>query len=241
MTEANGSGDGPTKKTKKPRQTIEGRKRRAEILNSAMELINEQSFSQISISDIANRIGIKREGVYYYYKNRYEILLAIVKPTAEDLISNLESILRRDIPAERKLELAIDNHLVRFERAHLETRITLQDNYFQENEELMRELRPIWAAYGDLWVQVVQEGQAAGAFRADVNAKVAAFGILGMCNWVSRWYHPEQAVNVKDLVDSYVKLALFGLAAEAERPETAPPPRPRSRSAQLTASRTPPK
>lgn len=240
MTEKDRIGDGSGRKARKPRQTIEGRKRRAEILNSAMELINEQSFPQISITDIANRIGIKREGVYYYYKNRYEILLAIVKPTAEDLISNLESILRRDIPAERKLELAIDNHLVRFERAHLETRITLQDNYFQENEDLMREMRPIWAAYGDLWVQLVQEGQATGVFRNDINVKVAAFGILGMCNWVSRWYHPQQAVNVKELVDSYVKLSLFGLAADNGR-ENAAAERPSGRAAQLAASRTPPK
>ena len=61
-----------------------------------------------------------------------------------------------------------------------------------------------------------------------------------MCNWVSRWYHPQQAVNVKELVDSYVKLSLFGLAADGGHEEAAAA-RPRGRAAQLAASRTPPK
>lgn len=188
--------------------------RKLEILNHAIQLIDEHGFSQISLADIANSVGIKREGLYYYYKNRLEILMDIVKPTAEDLVSNLKSILKRNIPSRRKLELAIENHLLRFERAHLETRITLKDNYFQDDETLMRRMRPIWESYGALWVKLVREGQASGAFRGDIDPRLAAFGIVGMCNWVSRWYNPKERIGVRELINSFAAIAFGGIGPD---------------------------
>jgi TetR/AcrR family transcriptional regulator, cholesterol catabolism regulator len=188
--------------------------RKLEILNHAIQLIDEHGFAQISLADIADSVGIKREGLYYYYKNRAEILMDIVRPTAEDLVSNLKSILKRNIPSRRKLELAIENHLLRFERAHLETRITLKDNYFQEDEALMLRMKPIWENYGSLWVKLVREGQATGAFRKDVDPRIAAFGIIGMCNWVSRWYNPKERIGVRKLIDSFMIIAFDGIGPD---------------------------
>ena len=188
--------------------------RKLEILTHAIQLIDEHGFAQISLADIANSVGIKREGLYYYYKNRAEILMDIVRPTAEDLVSNLKSILKRNIPSRRKLELAIENHLLRFERAHLETRITLKDNYFQEDETLMMKMKPIWENYGSLWVKLVREGQATGAFRKDIDPRVEAFGIIGMCNWVSRWYNPKERIGVRELIDSFMTIAFNGIGPD---------------------------
>ena len=43
---------------------------------------------------------------------------------------------------------------------------------------------------------------------------MAAFGILGMCNWVSNWYRPGGSVSLADLTRGYTALALGGLAAK---------------------------
>lgn len=78
----------------------------------------------------------------------------------------------------------------------------------------MNKLRPIWESYAALWVHLIREGQRSGAFRKDMNARVAAFGILGMCNWVSRWYNPKKCVAVRELVDTYSILVLQGIGRE---------------------------
>ena len=206
----------PNRKKKLPGAPRAARlERKLEILNHAIQLIDEHGFAQISLANIADSVGIKREGLYYYYKNRAEILMEIVVPTAEDLVANLRSILKRDMPARRKLELAIENHLLRFERAHLETRITLKDNYFQEDEAVMLKMKPIWEAYGSLWVKLVREGQRTGAFRNDVDPRIAAFGIIGMCNWVSRWYNPKERIGVRELIASFMIIAFDGIGPDA--------------------------
>ena len=191
--------------------------RKSDILNRAMQLIDERGFANLSLGDIADEIGIKREGLYYYYKNRFDILLAIVTPTAGELVSGLKDILKQDVPPDVKLRRAIENHLIRFERAHTQTRIALRDTYFQENEEVLSKMRPIWEGYGDLWIRLVREGQKRKVFRSDIDARVAAFGILGMCNWISRWYNPKKRIGVRELIDSYSNLALGGMQANGGR------------------------
>jgi AcrR family transcriptional regulator len=191
--------------------------RKSDILKRAIQLIDERGFANLSLGDIADEIGIKREGLYYYYKNRFDILLAIVTPTAGELVSGLKDILKQDVPPDVKLRRAIENHLIRFERAHTQTRIALRDTYFQENEEVLSKMRPIWEGYGDLWIRLVREGQKRKVFRSDIDARVAAFGILGMCNWISRWYNPKKRIGVRELIDSYSNLALGGIQANGGR------------------------
>jgi len=192
--------------------------RKSDILNRAMQLIDERGFANLSLGEIADEIGIKREGLYYYYKNRFDILLAIVTPTAEELVSRLKDILTEDVAPSVKLRRAIENHLIRFERAHTQTRIALRDTYFQENEEVLSKMRPIWESYGDLWIRLVREGQKMKVFRSDIDARVAAFGILGMCNWISRWYNPKKRIGVRELINSYSNLALGGIQADRAAP-----------------------
>jgi TetR/AcrR family transcriptional regulator, cholesterol catabolism regulator len=189
--------------------------RKSEILEQAVQLINERGFANLSLGDIADAIGIKREGLYYYYKNRFDILLAIVKPTAEELVEGLRAILKEPISPRDKLRRAIENHLVRFERAHVQTRIALRDTYFQEDEAMLNKMRPIWESYGDLWIKLVREGQKDKVFRGDIDARVVAFGILGMCNWISRWYNPKKRIGVRELIDSYSSLIIDGIEKNA--------------------------
>src|SRR3546814_13480717 len=38
-----------------------------------------------------------------------------------------------------------------------------------------------------------------------------AFGILGMCNWLARWYKPDKEVSIEQLIDTYFNLVSQGL------------------------------
>jgi len=39
--------------------------------------------------------------------------------------------------------------------------------------------------------QIIEEGQASGVFQPSIDPKIATYGLLGMCNWLSQWYRPE--------------------------------------------------
>jgi len=185
--------------------------RREEILRAAQELFHRQGYANTSLDDIARAVGIKREGLYYYFENRTQILITIIKPLGLQLRDAVKAILDSDDTPEGKIRRAVENHLMRFENRFAESKITLRDDYFAENEDVLAEMGPIWDEYEDHWAAIIEEGQAAGVFDPKLDARLAFLGILGQCNWVARWYEPGKSIPVPDLIDMYNSMIVRGL------------------------------
>lgn len=186
--------------------------RRTEIVRRAAELFDRQGVANTSIEDIARAVGIKREGIYYYFKSREEIVLEIILPQSQALLFNLTTILRSDMDAAEQLRAALRNHLSSYNPGYLEMSIALREDHLYRQSKRLRELRRIWKSYGDAWTRLVAKGQASGVFDRAVDAKIAAFGILGMCNWVSRWYDRGGALSLESITDTFYRMIAHGLA-----------------------------
>lgn len=187
--------------------------RREEILRAAQDLFHRQGYANTSLDDIARAVGIKREGVYYYFPNRTQILITIIKPLGLQLRDRVWEILASDASPEEKICQTVENHLMRFENRFAESKITLRDDYFAENEDVLAEMQPIWDEYETLWVAIISEGQDKGAFDATLDPRLAHLGILGLCNWVARWYKPGSSIPVPDLIAMYNRMILRSLRA----------------------------
>jgi AcrR family transcriptional regulator len=188
--------------------------RREEILRAAQDLFHRQGYANTSLDDIARAVGIKREGVYYYFPNRTQILITIIKPLGLQLRDRVREILESDASPEEKICQTVENHLMRFESRFAESKITLRDDYFAENEDVLAEMQPIWDEYETLWVAIISEGQDKGAFDATLDPRLAHLGILGLCNWVARWYKPGSSIPVPDLIAMYNRMILRSLRAD---------------------------
>lgn len=198
------------------RSAVEERRenRREEILRAAQDLFHRRGYANTSLDDIARAVGIKREGIYYYFENRTQILIAIIRPLGLQLRDAVREILESDDTPEEKIRRAVENHLMRFENRFAESKITLRDDYFAENEQVLAVMGPIWDEYEDLWAAIIEEGQAADAFDPKLDSRLAFLGILGQCNWVARWYRPGKSISVPDLIDMYSRMILRSLARE---------------------------
>jgi AcrR family transcriptional regulator len=188
--------------------------RREEILRAAQDLFHRQGYANTSLDDIARAVGIKREGVYYYFPNRTQILITIIKPLGLQLRDRVREILESDASPEEKICQTVENHLMRFENRFAESKITLRDDYFAENEDVLAEMQPIWDEYETLWVAIISEGQDKGTFDATLDPRLAHLGILGLCNWVARWYKPGSSIPVPDLIAMYNRMVLRSLRAD---------------------------
>lgn len=187
--------------------------RREEILKAAQELFLRKGYANTSLDDIAREVGIKREGLYYYFPNRSQILIEIIKPLGLQLRDRVKEIQESDARPDEKMRRTVENHLMRFEHRFAESQITLRDDYFSENEDVLAEMRPIWDEYERLWVAIIEEGQDKGVFDATLDARIAHLGILGLCNWAARWYKPGKSMPVPELIEMYNKMVLRSLGA----------------------------
>lgn len=199
--------------------------RREAILRAATELFDRQGYSNTSLDEVAQAVGITREALYYYYRSRAEILLAIIGPQAAGLIGGLREVMASDAPAPQKLRLAIYNHLKRFDRYCLEMTISVRDG-ITSSGEVAGAMTRIWKEYEQMWTALVKSGQREGLFAPVGDAKMVAFAVLGMCNWLARWYNPRKSVSIDEIIDTYFALASQGLV---QREPASPPSRPPSR------------
>jgi AcrR family transcriptional regulator len=67
---------------------------RARILEVASELFTDQGYDATSLREIADRLGFTKAALYYHFKSKDEIMLALLEP-ADELISQLHERLGR--------------------------------------------------------------------------------------------------------------------------------------------------
>lgn len=194
--------------------------RREEIVLRATELFCRQGFVATSIEDIGNAVGIKREGIYHYFKDKSEILYAVIKPTSDALLHGLEQVMALPVSAEERLYRAVKNHLDQFNLHHREMEIIFRAVYAKQRGNRSAPLARTWSAYGELWTALIVSGMNAGEFDASLNPRLVSQAMLGSCNTLSVWYDPKGEISLRELVRTYFSVFAYGLSEKA-RPSPA--------------------
>jgi AcrR family transcriptional regulator len=203
--------------------------RRQAILQNALRIFDRQGFANTSLDDIAKETGIKREAIYYYFSNRAEILLHIIRPASESLAEGLRRIVESKASFHDKLYRGIENHLERFDRKSLEMTAALRDVYLEDAYQVRHAMDEIWRSYEAMWTRLIEEGQACGEFAQCGQPKMVAFGILGMCNWLARWYDPKKEIGVDELIDTYFQIIAYGVIRNDQTQRVTPKQQGRAR------------
>ena len=92
--------------------------------------------------------------------------------------------------------------------------VSLRDVYLEDAREVRREMDKIWRSYESMWTELIAEGQKKGDFEQYGDPKMIAFGILGMCNWLARWYDPKKTTAIDELIETYFNMIAFGLVKD---------------------------
>ena len=77
--------------------------RREEILKVAVRLFSEKGYRGTRLNDVADTLGITRAALYYYFKNKEQLLVEMVREAGNQLTQNLKKILEEgsDDPVEK--------------------------------------------------------------------------------------------------------------------------------------------
>ncbi|MGY1717242.1 TetR/AcrR family transcriptional regulator [Geodermatophilus nigrescens] len=163
----------------------------AQILEQATRLFAERGFAATSLQDIAEATGLTRPALYHYVRNKDDLLSRLVQELTEGPAEELHRI-NADAdrpPLERLRDMA---HAVALRMARSPERFRL---LIRSEAELPESLADVYARGRRRvlreFTAVIEDGIAAGRLRP-VDARVAALGVIGMCNWVAWWHRPGQ-------------------------------------------------
>jgi AcrR family transcriptional regulator len=181
-----------------------------ELYEHATRLFAERGFAGTSLQDIADALGITRPALYYYVKSKDELLAKLVTEVTDGPLNELtELVARPELDAVGKLRGIV--RIIVLRRASQPARFRL---LIRSEAELPADLT---AAYDEsrravlkTVASTVEEGVRAGQFRP-VDSRVAALGVLGMCNWVAWWFNPDGRDGVDAVAEQLTEMALGAL------------------------------
>lgn len=185
---------------------------REQLIDIAAQLFDRKGYAQTSINDIARAIGLGRSAVYHYFRNKEEIVAALVEAEALTPSHQLQELSEQpDLTATERLRRAIVSGIKR--RLGSGSRFILLARL---EAQIPDELGPVYNQgrrdIYDFYVRCISEGIASGEFR-EVDPKIAAFGVIGMANWTTRWYSPSGSRSPEEIGEIIADFALHGLAA----------------------------
>jgi len=185
------------------------------LLAVSAELMATGGFGQTSIRDVANASGFSLGGMYYYFKNKEDLLFLIQEKTFGSLLDMQEKAVAAGGSAEERLHRLVKNHLAYFISHFNELKVctfeleSLKGERFETIARLRRR-------YFLCMAKVVGEmtGVSTDQVETDRQVRHRTLFIFGMLNWVFMWYDPEKDDHAGKLGDEMVAMVMNGLTGE---------------------------
>lgn len=191
------------------KKSVPNNERVAEIYRTAAQIILRKGYDATSVNDIANALGMTKAGLYHYINGKKELLFDIMNFGLGELDEEVATPAKAIRDPAARLRFIVDAH------ARLVTRgqgaITiLVDEVTALTPAQQRKITQSKRAYFDFLRGTLDELKAAGKMQ-DVNTTAAAFSLLGMINWLSRWFQQGGALTEEQAAEQIVKIAFHGL------------------------------
>ena len=183
------------------------RDKRRQILEAAVCVFARTGFHKSRVSDVAKAAEVADGTIYLYFKSKDDILISIFEETMGEMIEGVQTAMAEHEDPLDQLRSFATFHMGNVE-SHTDVAKVLQVELRLSNT-FMKEYRPTrLQEYMDIIGRVIEEGQASGVIRTDVNPIIirrAFFGALDeiAMQWIltpqARYGLAESAEQIADL------------------------------------------
>jgi AcrR family transcriptional regulator len=191
--------------TARDRESERAEKREA-VLHAAAQAFSEKGYYRTSLDDIADRLGITKPTLYYYAKNKEDLIAAVMDRALEQML----------------VDLPIDPHASAYDQLRVflknyaEVAATdfgtclIQLRHAGLSDATDARIRTGKAAIDTRIRHFLKLGIADGSV-ADCDVKLTAFMIAGAVNGISHWYRPGAGFDAASVAEVYVNQLGAGL------------------------------
>ena len=181
-------------------------KKKEDILRSASSVISRQGFHKTTMEDIAAELLMTKGSLYYYFKNKEELLFHCHDLILTGAMELMEDIYQEDISSEDKMEKAIKVHLdIAIQEKEIFNLIVKPEQIF--SEENIEDIVKKRDAYAGLFDKIIAQGVERGEFNLR-QQKMARMIILGATNWIQVWYSEKGEFSKEEIEEIYAEFLI---------------------------------
>ena len=180
---------------------------RHRVLKAAATCFNQKGFSGTSLKDVSRHLGLTDAALYYYVKNKEELVYlcylraaelgreAMDRGVSEGTSGFLQALLyiryHVEIMVGERGPVAIMSEIPTLSRSH--------------RNEILEVSRQHSAGFEE----ILHRGIADGSI-SPCNVRMTGNAIMGSINWISKWFHGDQKM-ARQIQDEFAEILMQGL------------------------------
>jgi AcrR family transcriptional regulator len=205
-----------SKRAHEPWKAFQARQRNQDIkrdavLQTAAHMFLEQGYRRTSMSELAKRLQITKPALYYYFRNKEEILVECYRAG----ITLIETLLDKALVSRGTGLDKVKVYIEAYAKSVLLHDFGRCVSMLDENE-LSSETRKLVRALKrriDASIRAYIEEGIADKSIAQCDAKLASFAMSGAINWIGTWYKPSGPLSGLEIASHFSHLLTEGLRA----------------------------
>ena len=187
---------------------------RLEILKSAAAAFRRRGYYGASVDEIASALHMTKGNLYYYFKDKEDILFACHEFALDLLLRMLKKVEESSHPPQEKLRRVIVSFVHMMIDELRGTALTM------DVQALSASRRQKVIAKRDRFDRGIRRIITAGiktrVFR-NADPKLATFAILGSINWIPYWFDPSGEATSVEIGEEFAEHLISGLLNETKR------------------------
>ncbi|HWE47330.1 MAG TPA: TetR/AcrR family transcriptional regulator [Caulobacteraceae bacterium] len=181
------------------------------LLHTAAREFKAHGFYNTSLDQVAELLGVSKPTIYYYFKDKDELLFAC----AQAALDRLQEALKDP----RSLGQTGREGAVAFMQRYIEVMtsdfghalVSTEDSDLQPDSR--RKIRGEKVRINECLKAILERGVSDGSI-APCNVELVTFAIFGAMNWIARWY-TDRSPSPAEIAADFAKFFSEGLAPRA--------------------------
>jgi AcrR family transcriptional regulator len=182
--------------------------KRDAVIRTAARAFNRNGYHNTSLDDIAIELEVTKPTLYYYVRNKEQLLFECFCSGLEPIRAAFNDIGHSKLSARARLTVVLLRYaeaiasdfgwcMVRAEDVNLSAQ--MQTHVKALKSEIDQGIR-----------RLIREGIADRSI-APTDPKMTAFALAGALNWIAHWYRDDQAMKPADIAKTFVDIFDRGL------------------------------
>lgn len=182
------------------------------LVEKATDLFYEYGYVKTPIRRITENLNVENTIIYYYFKNKDELLFSIIEGIIDEMIGGLENVIHCFPDPLDRVQQMINFQISLLADRKKEIKIFVEDTdkLTPEMQKKIRDKeRTIYDLYAAQFALLINDGRI-----KNIEIPVITFTIFGMINWIYRWFKEEGALPLEAVAMRTIEIIFAGLMPE---------------------------
>ena len=163
--------------------------RQEEIIMAALTLVANQGVKSMTIERISRIVGIVPSAIYRHFRNKSEILEAVLEMIGERMRNNVKEVDKENYNSLKAMRTVLMRQVQLVMEFSAIPQILFSEEVYRENQALKSKLHAMINSFISVLAEMIKKGQQQGEVRTDMEPLQIATMFLGLFQPSAFLYH----------------------------------------------------